>query len=83
MDVLGDSDLSFMLQKYKLDLDIFSVLMDYMDNFKRDGFKDDLYKLVMLAYPDNIKAQIVNLLVNLYFIENIDEAYLKKKIWRG
>ncbi|WP_036931309.1 glycosyltransferase [Proteocatella sphenisci] len=80
MDLLDDSDILFMLQKYKLDLDIMSILMDYIDSFKRDGFKDYIYKLLTRPYPDNIKIQMLNLLVNLYTIDRIDEIFVKTNI---
>lgn len=80
MDILKNSDILFILEKYKLDLDVFSILMDYMDSFKRDGFKDNIYDLLSLEYPDSIKIQILNLLVSLYSIEKVDESYVKKNI---
>src|SRR5690606_4591983 len=43
IDILGDNDLLFMLQQYELDLEITSILLDYMDRFKRPGFKDAIY----------------------------------------
>ncbi|ANU12089.1 glycosyl transferase group 1 [Planococcus antarcticus DSM 14505] len=80
IDILSDHDILFMLQKYKLDLDIISILMDYMDSFKRQGFKDHIYKLLTLDYPDNIKIQVLNLLGNLYSIETVDQSFVKKNI---
>ncbi|NLY36315.1 MAG: glycosyltransferase family 4 protein [Tissierellia bacterium] len=80
MDVLEDSDLSFMLKKYSLDFDMISILLDYMDRFNRDGFKDCIYKLLTLEYPDNIKYQILNLLVDLYSMEKLDSSFVKQNI---
>ena len=80
IDILSGNDILFMLQKYKLDLDIISILMDYMDSFKRQEFKDHIYKLLTLDYPDNIKIQILNLLVKLYSIETVDQSFVKKNI---
>ncbi len=79
MDILEDRDILYILENYKQNLDVFSVLMDYMDSFKRDGFKDYLYKLLALEYPDNIKLQILKLLVNLYLTE-VDPSYVEKHI---
>lgn len=76
MDFLDDGDIIFMLQKYESDLDILSILIDYIDSFKRDGFKDYIYKLLRLPYPDNIKIQMLNLLANLYSTDKIDENRL-------
>lgn len=80
LDVLSDSELLFMLQEYKLDFDLVSILTDYMDHFKRQGFKSQLSKLLTLDYPDNIKIQLLNLLKNLYSLENLDKSFLKHHV---
>lgn len=80
LDILNDTDIVFILQKYKLDLDIVSILLDYMDRFKRQGFKDLMYNLLTLDYPDTIKIQIVNVLVNLYSIEAVDASFMKQNV---
>ncbi|NLC65415.1 MAG: glycosyltransferase [Clostridium sp.] len=83
MDLLAGDDIIFFLEQYNKDLDILSILLDYLNIFKRDGFKNDLYALLELDYPDNIKFQILNLLVNLYSIKNIDMYFIKDKIRHG
>ncbi|MBT2571803.1 glycosyltransferase family 4 protein [Planococcus sp. ISL-110] len=80
IDSLSDSDILFTLEKYKLDLEIISILLDYLDRFKRQGFKEHLYKLLTLDYPDSIKIQGINLLRNLYSIENVDQSFVEKNV---
>ena len=80
LDSLSDNDILFMLQKYTLDLEIISILLDYMDRFKRQGFKDHIYKLLALDYPDSIKIQGINLLGNLYPMETVDQSFVEKNI---
>lgn len=80
IDILSDNDLLFMLQQYELDLEITSILLDYMDCFKRPGFKDVIYKLLTLDHPDGIKIQGINLLMNLYPMETVDQAFVEKHI---
>ena len=80
IDILDDSDILFMLEKFKENLDILSILMDYMDIFKRDGFKDHIYGLLKQNYPGNIKLQMLDLLVNLYPIETLDKSLIKNNV---
>ncbi|ANU26397.1 glycosyltransferase family 4 protein [Planococcus versutus] len=80
IDGLSDDDLVGMLQKYELDLDMVSILLDYLEHFKRQGFKEYLYNLLTLAYPDNLKVQVWSVLESLYSIETIDQSIVKKNI---
>ncbi|HSP23143.1 MAG TPA: glycosyltransferase family 4 protein [Planococcus sp. (in: firmicutes)] len=80
LDILSDDDIVFTLQKYKLDLEIISILVDYMDRFNRQGFKDHLYELLTLDYPDSIKIQAINVLRNLYSMETVDQSFVEKNV---
>ena len=77
LDILSDNDILGMLQQYKLDFEIISILLDYMASFERQGFKDQLSNLLTLDYPDTIKIQGLNVLVSLYSIETIDQSFGK------
>ncbi|MBB5179973.1 glycosyltransferase involved in cell wall biosynthesis [Planomicrobium koreense] len=80
LDVLSDDDIFFMLQKYKRDAEIMSVLLDYMGRFNRQGFKEHLYELLTFDYPDSIKIQAINAMRNLYSMEAVDQSFVKKNV---
>ncbi|MBT2582968.1 glycosyltransferase family 4 protein [Planococcus sp. ISL-109] len=80
LDMLSDDDILVMLQKYELDLEIISILLDYLDRFNRQGFKDAIYKLLAFDYPDSIKIQGMNLLMNLYPLEIVDHSFVKNNV---
>lgn len=73
MDILKDSDLLYMLDKYKMDLDLICILIDYMDSFNRAVSKDSILALLEEDYPDNIKIQLLNLMANSYSLEEVYE----------
>lgn len=80
MDILSDNDILSMLQKYELDIEIVSILLDYIDRFNRQEFKDAIYKLLAMDYPDGIKIQGINALMNLYPTETIDPSFMEKHV---
>ena len=80
LDIVSDDDLIFMLVEYKQDLDTLSILLDYIDSFKRQGFKDLLYNLLTVDYPETIEVQIVNMLANLYSMDTMDQTFVKNNI---
>lgn len=80
LDVLRDDELEAMLMKYKMNLDMLSLLLDYIDSLERQGFKDLLYNLLTVDYPDTIEIQLVNMLVNLYSMEAVDQTFVKNTI---
>ncbi len=80
LNILDEGDISFIFENYKLDLDIISIAIDYLDSFSLGGFKDTLYELLKNNYPDNIKMQILSFLFNFYPKEKIDESFLREKI---
>lgn len=78
IDILSDGDILLMLQKYKQDLEVISILMDYMDRFNREGFQDHLSALLAMDYPDSIKIQAVNVLRKLYPKAMVDQSSVEK-----
>ncbi len=80
LELIDYKDILFILDQYKLDLSILSNLLDYIGFFKKDGVKDYLYKLLKLDYPDNIKLQILNVLVDLLPTEKIDYSFMRENI---
>ncbi|WP_416144126.1 glycosyltransferase family 4 protein [Planococcus koreensis] len=80
LDVLSDDDIFFMLQKYKSDAEIVSILLDYIACFNRQGFKDPLYELLTFHYPDSIKIQAINGLRNLYSMETVNQSFVEKNV---
>lgn len=80
LDILEDDDLLYIFEKHKLDLDLISILIDYLDVFKRYGFKDYIVDLLECNYHENIKIQILNLLVNINSEEKTDESFINKNI---
>ena len=80
IDILNDDDVLLMLQKYKQDFEIISILLDYLERFNRQGFKDAIYELLRLDYPDGIKIQGINLLRSLYPMETVDQSFLDNNI---
>lgn len=83
LDVLSDQDISAMLQQYEADLEIVSILLDYLERFNRQGFKDALYQLLDSDYPNGIKVQGLNVLMNVYAAESVDHSWVKNKITNG
>ncbi|MDE4084523.1 glycosyltransferase [Planococcus maritimus] len=80
IDSLSDGDLSFMLEKYQQDLEIISLLLDYMERFSRKGFQDAISKLLASDYPDSIKIQGINLLKNVYPTEALDPSVVQNNV---
>lgn len=78
IDVLSDDDILLMLQKYKQDFEIISILMDYMDRFNRRGFQDHLSALLAMDHPDSIKIQAVNALRKLHPQATADQSFVEK-----
>lgn len=78
IDILSDGDILLMLQKYKHDLEVISILMDYMDRFNRQGFQGHLSALLAIDYPDSIKIQTVNVLRKLHPQAMVDQSFLEK-----
>lgn len=80
MNILEREDIYFIFENYKFDLDILSIVIDYLDSFEIDGFKDIIYDLLRYDYPDNIKMQLMTSLFNLYPIGTTDECFLRENI---
>ncbi len=80
LDLLSDEDIVFMLREYKRDLELISNLLDYIDRFKRQEFKDIIYNLLTVDYPDVLKIQMVNLIGNLDSLETVDQSFVKENV---
>ena len=80
VDCLSDQNLSYLLKAHRADDDVLSTLMSYMQVFKRDKFKDDLYALIQLSYPETLKFQMIELLMELYSLEDLDLELLEKSV---
>ena len=83
LDILKDSDLIYMFDKYRSDPDLISLLIDYIDSFKRDGFKDYIAVLLKKDYLDNIKIQLLNLIEKLYSSKEVYKYLSDSKIVNG
>lgn len=80
LDVLQDDDLVALLVEYNIDLDMLSLLLDYIHRFERQGFQDLLYNLLTVDYPDTIKIQLVNTLMSVYPMEMMNRAFVENTI---
>ena len=80
MDILDHKDLSYMILKYRLDLDVLSILIDYLYSFKKSGFKEIIYDLLKCEYPDTIKMQLLNLIVYSCSVEKFDDSFVNFNI---
>lgn len=80
LDVIEEDDLSYMLLNYKRDLDLLSLLVDYVHHFRRGGFKDHLVGFLEDDYPGHIKIQLLNVMVELYSEVKIDRDFLRTAI---
>lgn len=80
IDSVSDDDLSFMLETYKEDLEITSLLLDYLERFSRTGFQDAIYNVLALDYPNSIKIQGINVLRNVYPTEVLDPSVMQNNV---
>ncbi len=80
VDCLSDQNLSYLLKAHRADDDVLSTLMSYIQVFKRDKIKDDLYALIQLSYPETLKFQMIELLMELYSLEDLDLELLEKSV---
>lgn len=76
-DSLSRELLRDILTSYEKELDNFSIGIDYLYHFKVDGFEELIYKWLKEEYPINIKIQLIDLLVELYSIENLNYAVIE------
>ncbi|MEG0267499.1 MAG: glycosyltransferase family 4 protein [Carnobacterium sp.] len=76
-DSLSKKLLRDLLTSYEKELDNFSIGIDYLYQFKVDGFEELIYKWLKEDYPINIKIQLIDLLVELYSIDNLNYAVIE------
>jgi glycosyltransferase involved in cell wall biosynthesis len=63
LPLLREEALRTALFTYRNDLDVFSLLLDYMLHFSVATFSDILYKYLAEDLPENIKLQIISILI--------------------
>lgn len=80
IDCLVDHDLSYLLKVHTADYDVLSTLISYIQVFKRDKFKEDIYALIQSNYPETLKFQMIELLIDLYSLEDLDLDFLEKNL---
>ncbi|WP_170206177.1 glycosyltransferase family 4 protein [Carnobacterium alterfunditum] len=71
-DVLTKETLENVLKYHIKQLDVFSIVIDYLYHFKVEGFEQAIYEWLKEDYPINIKIQLIDLLVELYSLENLN-----------
>ncbi|MBT2732056.1 glycosyltransferase family 4 protein [Carnobacterium sp. ISL-102] len=71
-DVLTKETLENVLKYHIKQLDVFSIVIDYLYYFKVEGFEQAIYEWLKEDYPINIKIQLIDLLVELYSLENLN-----------
>ncbi len=63
LHLLREEYLRTALHKYRNDLDVFSLLLDYMLHFSLSAFTEMLYGYLAEELPQNIKLQIISILI--------------------
>ncbi len=81
--ILDEDELLFILDKYKMEYDILSILIEYISIFKIDNFKNNIYNMLEYESPDNIKIQLLDLLSELYSVRELKEYLENPKIKLG
>ncbi|SEK61359.1 Glycosyltransferase involved in cell wall bisynthesis [Carnobacterium iners] len=71
-NVLNKERITSLLINHSKQLDIFSILIDYLYHFKVDGYEAIIYEWLKEDYPINIKIQLIDLLIELYSLENLN-----------
>ncbi len=64
LPLLSDKRLQIALVTYRHDLDVFSVLLEYILHFSISAFSELLYGYLGEELPENIKMQIIDILMN-------------------
>lgn len=72
-NVISDKILRQLLNKKAHNLDLFSLLIDYLYQFKITGFESSIYQWLKEGYPLNIKIQLIDLLVALHSVTILDQ----------
>ena len=71
IDVLDKDELVLLLDKYKYNYDILSILIEYITTFEIATLKKQIYGLLIDKYPDNIVIQLLDLVQNIYSIDEL------------
>ena len=78
IDCLDKDELIYLIEKYKYNYDMLTILIDYISTFELADLKIYIYDLMGNDYPDNIKVQLLDLVQKLYSLEEL-EKYLYDK----
>lgn len=78
--LLVKEDIDSLLKEYKTNFDIVSIVLEYLHKFDLLEFMEDVYSLLEEKYPDSIKLQILDLIVNFKGENYIDKIKNDKKI---
>lgn len=76
-DILSKETIVEVLKDHRKQATIFSIVIDYLYHFKVDGFKQDIYDWLKEDWPINIKIQLINLLVELYSVEDLNQTIIE------
>lgn len=71
------------LDRKTLTPDTFSIIIDYLYHFRIDGFKTLIYTWLQEEYPFTIKTQLIDLLIELYSIDEINGDYFSTEHFKG
>ncbi|EDP67908.1 hypothetical protein CAT7_08540 [Carnobacterium sp. AT7] len=79
-DVLTKEMVGNLVTYHIKQLDVFSIVIDYLYHFKVEGFESIIYEWLKEDYPINIKIQLIDLLVELYSLEKLNYEDIERLI---
>ena len=79
-DILSLDSTVGMIEKYKDDFDIITLLFESLKQFNLKASKEYLYNQIKIDYPTTIKIQILALLDHFYSIDNLDLTLIRDEI---
>lgn len=77
-DVLTKEMVENLVTYHTKQLDVFSIVIDYIYHFKVEGFELTIYEWLKEDYPINIKIQLIDLLVELYSLEKLNHENIER-----
>lgn len=77
-DVLTKEMVENLVTYHTKQLDVFSIVIDYLYHFKVEGFEPTIYEWLKEDYPINIKIQLIDLLVELYSLEKLNHENIER-----
>lgn len=76
INALDKDELIILLDRYKKDYDLLTILIEYISTFKVLSLKKQIYELLKDQYPDNIEIQLLDLVKSMYSIDEL-KRYLQ------